>query len=65
MSAETKLFRPKRAEARGSVAEGSPKQLVQTLSGVPAEFFETDIHLSFAVCIFPAPRPYAIGVKLL
>jgi hypothetical protein len=41
-SAEARRFRRKRAEARGSVAEGSPKQLVQTLIGVPTELFETD-----------------------
>ena len=27
------------------MAEGSPKQLVQTLTGVPTEFFETDIYI--------------------
>ena len=40
-SAEANPIRRKRAEARGSVAEGSPKQLVQT--GMPTELFETDI----------------------
>ena len=34
-SAEANPIRRKRAEARGSVAEGSPKQVVQTLTGVP------------------------------
>jgi len=34
-SAEAKPFRRKRAEARGSVAEGSPETLVHTFTGVP------------------------------
>ena len=33
------------AEPRGSVAEGSPKQVVQTLPGLPTLLFETDMFL--------------------
>ena len=52
-SAEANRFRGKRAEARGSVAEGSPKQLVQTLTGVPTELFEIDI---YAYRVPPTPK---------
>ena len=44
-SAEAARFRRKRAEARGNVAEGSPKQLAQTLTGVPTEILETDMYI--------------------
>jgi len=36
-SAEARLFRRKRAEVGGSVAEGWPKQLAQTLTGRPTK----------------------------
>jgi hypothetical protein len=64
-SAEAKRFRRKRAEARGSVAEGSPKHLAQTLTGVPTEFFQTDTYFtrngSRIGSRCPAADPYHCG----
>ena len=44
-SAEAQPFRPWRAETRRIVVECSPKQLAQTLTGVPTYLCESELYV--------------------